>query len=57
MSEVLLEKDSDNLLLEKVSENLDKIMPRSEPFEHWLYNNVLLDETVDELFIKRNCIF
>ena len=57
MSEVLLEKDSDNLLLEKVSENLDKVMPRSEPFKHWLYNNVLLDETVDELFIKRNCIF
>jgi len=57
MSEVLLEKDSDNLLLEKVSENLDKVMPRSEPFKHWLYNSVLLDETVDELFIKRNCIF
>ena len=57
MSEVLLEKDSDNLLLEKVSENLYKVMPRSEPFKHWLYNSVLLDETVDELFIKRNCIF
>ena len=57
MSEVLLEKDSDNLLLEKVSKNLDNIMPRSEPFKHWLYNSVLLDETVDELFIKRNCIF
>ena len=57
MSEVLLEKDSDNLLLEKVSENLDKVMPRSEPFKHWLYNSVLLDETVDELFIKKNCIF
>ena len=57
MSEVLLEKDSDNLFLEKVSENLDKVMPRSEPFKHWLYNSVLLDETVDELFIKRNCIF
>ena len=57
MSEVLLEKDSDNLLLEKVSENLDKVMPRSEPFKHWLYNSVLLDESVDELFIKRNCIF
>ena len=57
MSEVLLEKDSDNLLLEKVSENLDKVMSRSEPFKHWLYNSVLLDETVDELFIKRNCIF
>ena len=57
MSEILLEKDSDNLLLEKVSENLDKVMPRSEPFKHWLYNSVLLDETVDELFIKRNCIF
>ena len=57
MSEVLLEKDSDNLLLEKVSENLDKVMPRSEPFKHLLYNSVLLDETVDELFIKRNCIF
>ena len=57
MSEVLLEKDSDNLLLEKVSENLDKVMPRSEPFKHWLYNSVLLDETGDELFIKRNCIF
>ena len=57
MSEVLLEMDSDNLLLEKVSENLDKVMPRSEPFKHWLYNSVLLDETVDELFIKRNCIF
>ena len=57
MSEVLLEKDSDNLLLEKVSKNLDNIMPRSEPFKHWLYNSVLLDETVYELFIKRNCIF
>ena len=57
MSEVLLEKDSDNLLLEKVSENLDKVMPRSEPFKHWLYNSVLLDESVDELFIKRNYIF
>ena len=57
MNEVLLEKDNDNLLLEKVSENLDKVMPRSEPFKHWLYNNVLLDESVDELFIKRNCIF
>ena len=57
MSEVLLEKDSDNLLLEKVSKNLDNIMSRSEPFKHWLYNSVLLDETVDELFIKRNCIF
>ena len=57
MSEVLLEKDSDNLLLEKVSENLDKVMPRSEPFKHWLYNSFLLDETADELFIKRNCIF
>ena len=57
MSEVLLGKDSDNLLLEKVSENLDKVMPRSEPFKHWLYNSVLLDETVDELFIKINCIF
>ena len=38
MSEVLLEKDSDNLLLEKVSENLDRVMLRSEPFKHWLYN-------------------
>ena len=57
MNEASLEKDSSNLLLEKVSENLDKIMPRSEPFEHRLYNSVLLDETVDELFIKRNCIF
>ena len=57
MSEVLLEQDSDNLLLEKVSENLDRVMLRSEPFKHWLYNSVLLDETVDELFIKRNCIF
>ena len=57
MNEASLEKDSGNLLLEKVSENLDKVMPRSEPFKHWLYNSVLLDETVDELFIKRNCIF
>ena len=57
MSEVLLKKDSDNLLLKKVSENLDKVTPRSKPFKHWLYNSVLLDETVDELFIKRNCIF
>ena len=57
MSEASLEKDSGNLLLEKVSENLDKVMPRSEPFKQWLYNSVLLDETVDELFIKRNCIF
>ena len=57
MSEVLLEKDNGNLLLEKVSENLDKVIPRSETFKHWLYNNVLLDGTVDVLFIKRNCIF
>ena len=57
MSEASLEKDSGNLLLEKVSENLDKVMPRSEPFKQWLYNSVLLDKTVDELFIKRNCIF
>ena len=57
MSEDSLEKDNGNLLLEKVGKNLDRIMPRSEPFKHWLYNGVLLDETVDELFIKRNCIF
>ena len=57
MSDASLEKDSGNLLLEKGSENLDKVMPRSEPFKQWLYNSVLLDETVDELFIKRNCIF
>ena len=57
MSEASLEKDSGNLLLEKGNENLDKVMPRSEPFKQWLYNSVLLDETVDELFIKRNCIF
>jgi len=57
VSEASLEKDSGNLLLEKVSENLDKVMPRSEPFKQWLYNSVLLDKTVDELFIKRNCIF
>ena len=57
MSEDSLEKDNGNLLLEKVGKNLDRVMPRSEPFKHWLYNSVLLDETVDELFIKRNCIF
>ena len=57
MSEDSLEKDNGNLLLEKVGKNLDKVMPRSEPFKHWLYNNVLLDESVDELFIKKNYIF
>ena len=57
MNEDSMEKDNGNLLLEKVGKNLDKVMPRSEPFKHWLYNSVLLDETVDELFIKRNCIF
>jgi len=49
MSEVLQERDSGNLLLEKVSKNLDKVMPKFEPFKHWLYNSVLLDEIVDEL--------
>ena len=57
MSEDSLEKDNGNLLLEKVGKSLDRVMPRCEPFKHWLYNSVLLDETVDELFIKRNCIF
>ena len=57
MSEDSLEKDNGNLLLEKVGKNLDRVMPRSESFKHWLYNSVLLDESVDELFIKRNYIF
>ena len=57
MNETSLEKDNGNLLLEKVGKNLDKVMPRSEPFKHWLYNSVLLDESVDELSIKRNYIF
>ena len=37
------------LLLEKVTENLGKVMPITEPFNHWLYDGVLLDETIDEL--------
>ncbi len=49
MNETSLEKDNGNLLLKKVTENLGKVMPRSEPFNHWLYNGVLLDETIDEL--------
>ena len=57
MSEDSLEKDNGNLLLEKVGKNLDRVMLRSEPFKHWLYNSVLLDESVDELFIKKNYIF
>ena len=57
MSEDSLEKDNGNLLLEKVGKNLDRIMPRSEPFKHWLYNSVLLDKSADQLFIKRNYIF
>ena len=57
MNEDSLEKNNGNLLLEKVGENLDRVIPRSEPFKHWLYNSVLLDESVDELFIKRNYIF
>ncbi len=36
-------------LLKKVSENLDKVICKTEPFKHWLYNSVLLDETIDEL--------
>ena len=57
MSEDSLEKDNGNLLLEKVGKNLDRIMPRSKPFKHWLYNSVLLDKSADQLFIKRNYIF
>ncbi len=49
MNETSLEKDNGNLLLEKVTENLGKVMPITEPFNHWLYNSVLLDETIDEL--------
>ncbi len=49
MNEASLEKDGSSLLLEKVSENLHKVMPKFDPFNHWLYNRVLLDETVDEL--------
>jgi hypothetical protein len=36
-------------LLKKVTENLSKVISKSEPFKHWLYNSVLLEETVDEL--------
>ena len=28
-------------LLKKVSENLDKVICKTEPFKHWLYNSVL----------------
>ena len=57
MNEASLEKDGSSLLLEKVSENLHKVMPKFDPFNHWLYNRVLLDETVDELLkITTYCI-
>jgi hypothetical protein len=36
-------------LLKKVTENLSKVISKSEPFKHWVYNGVLLEETVDEL--------
>ena len=49
MNETSQVKYNGNLLLEKVSENLKKVMPKSDPFNHWLYDGVLLDETIDEL--------
>jgi len=49
MNETSQVKYNGNLLLEKVSENLGKVIPSTEPFNHWLYNSVLLDETIDEL--------
>ena len=49
MNETSQVKYNGNLLLEKVSENLKKVMPKSNPFNHWLYDGVLLDETIDEL--------
>ena len=52
MNNNLSEENPHNLnepLLKKVSANLDKVICKTEPFEHWLYNGVLLEETVDEL--------
>jgi len=37
------------VLLGQVSENLKKLVSRSEPFKHWIFDGVLLEETIDEL--------
>ena len=37
------------VLLGQVSENLKILASRSEPFKHWIFDGVLLEETIDEL--------
>jgi hypothetical protein len=41
--------DESGFLLEQVSENLKKLASRTEPFKHWIFDGVLLEETIDEL--------
>jgi len=41
--------DESGFLLEQVSENLKILASRSEPFKHWIFDGVLLEETIDEL--------
>ena len=52
MEDNLLRKTNDNIsgvLLGQVSENLKKQTSRSDPFKHWIFGGVLLEEIVDEL--------
>ena len=41
--------NTSGILLGQVSENLKKLISKSEPFEHWIFDGVLLEETIDEL--------
>ena len=36
-------------MLKEINKNLSKFELKPKPFKHWLFNNVLLEETVDEL--------
>ncbi len=36
-------------LLKKINENLNKFELKLEPFKHWVFSSVLLEETIDEL--------